>query len=93
MTDRQMIMMLLALCAAARRARSREKAGFKTGASTRNWAGYGAMVDIRNGGDLAKTLLTDPQTSGGLLLACEPGAGGGTRYFPGKGIRSRSGDW
>ncbi len=64
------------MCAAARRARSREKPGFKTGASTRNWAGYGAMVDIRHGGDLAKTLLTDPQTSGGLLLACEPSAVG-----------------
>ena len=46
------------------------KSGFKTGASTRNWAGYGALVDIRNGGDLEKTLLTDPQTSGGLLVTC-----------------------
>jgi selenide,water dikinase len=48
------------------------KAGFKTGASTRNWAGYGAMVHMGNGGELEKTLLTDPQTSGGLLVTCAP---------------------
>jgi selenide, water dikinase len=50
------------------------KAGFKTGASTRNWAGYGAMVHMGNGGELEKTLLTDPQTSGGLLVTCAPDA-------------------
>ncbi len=50
------------------------RAGFKTGASNRNWAGYGAMVDLPGGDELKKTLLTDPQTSGGLLLTCEPGA-------------------
>jgi selenide,water dikinase len=48
------------------------KSGFKTGASTRNWAGYGAMVDLGAHGELEKTLLTDPQTSGGLLVTCAP---------------------
>jgi selenide,water dikinase len=48
--------------------------GFVTGASGRNWAGYGAQVTLRNVGDHAKALLTDPQTSGGLLVACAPEA-------------------
>ncbi len=47
-------------------------AGFKTGASPRNWAGYGEGVDLGKYGDDAKALLTDPQTSGGLLVACAP---------------------
>lgn len=50
-------------------------AGHATGASARNWASYGAEVDLPAG--LAageRTLLTDPQTSGGLLVACAPGA-------------------
>ncbi|MDI9234959.1 selenide, water dikinase SelD [Limnohabitans lacus] len=47
--------------------------GMVTGASGRNWAGYGhdvalpAQFDERD-----KALLTDPQTSGGLLVACSP---------------------
>jgi selenide,water dikinase len=49
-------------------------AGFKTGASPRNWAGYGDGVDLGRFGDDAKALLTDPQTSGGLLVACAPDA-------------------
>ena len=49
-------------------------AGFKTGASPRNWAGYGESVDLGAHGDEAKALLTDPQTSGGLLAACAPDA-------------------
>jgi len=45
--------------------------GFITGASGRNWAGYGKDVTLRDGIDPAqKALLTDPQTSGGLLVAC-----------------------
>ena len=47
--------------------------GFVTGASGRNWASYGAEVD----GEFSPTeraLLTDPQTSGGLLVACSPDA-------------------
>jgi selenide,water dikinase len=50
------------------------KAGFKTGASTRNWTGYGAMVHLGAHGELEKTLLSDPQTSGGLLVTCAPDA-------------------
>ena len=45
--------------------------GIATGASGRNWAGYGQDVDL-GPGDRAveRVLLTDPQTSGGLLVAC-----------------------
>ena len=44
--------------------------GVRTGASTRNWAGYGEDVDLPAGlADAARDLLTDPQTSGGLLIA------------------------
>ena len=49
--------------------------GVITGASGRNWASYGAS--IRLGADVTETeraLLTDPQTSGGLLVACAPDA-------------------
>ncbi len=49
--------------------------GVITGASGRNWASYGAS--IRLGADVTDTeraLLTDPQTSGGLLVACAPEA-------------------
>jgi selenide,water dikinase len=48
--------------------------GFITGASGRNWAGYGQHVALNNVDDTMKALLTDPQTSGGLLVACAPGA-------------------
>lgn len=44
--------------------------GHITGASNRNWAGYGEHVKLNNVSDVTKALLTDPQTSGGLLLAC-----------------------
>ena len=45
--------------------------GFVTGASERNWAGYGADVDLPAGAtEVDRALLTDPQTSGGLLVAC-----------------------
>jgi len=47
--------------------------GCVTGASGRNWAGYGGDVDLGPGiDDVARALLTDPQTSGGLLVACDP---------------------
>lgn len=49
--------------------------GFVTGASQRNWDSYGADVEL--GACLpatAQALLTDPQTSGGLLVACAPDA-------------------
>jgi selenide,water dikinase len=47
--------------------------GFVTGASGRNWAGYGERVLLPQ--DFAaedRALLTDPQTSGGLLVSCAP---------------------
>jgi selenide,water dikinase len=51
------------------------QAGFITGASGRNWAGYGAEVALPEGFDAtARALLTDPQTSGGLLVSCDAGA-------------------
>ena len=45
--------------------------GFVTGASHRNWSSYGAGVHLPDGfADWRRHLLTDPQTSGGLLIAC-----------------------
>ncbi|SEN13141.1 selenophosphate synthase [Luteibacter sp. UNCMF331Sha3.1] len=47
--------------------------GFVTGASRRNWESYGEGVTLP--GDLPpwrRDVLTDPQTSGGLLIACAP---------------------
>jgi selenide,water dikinase len=49
------------------------KKGVATGASERNWSGYGADVALPAGApDWVKKLVTDPQTSGGLLVACAP---------------------
>ena len=48
------------------------KRGYVTGASGRNWAGYGQLVDLGAFGKDERALLTDPQTSGGLLVACAP---------------------
>ena len=49
------------------------KEGIATGASTRNWNGYGAEVILLPGApDWQQKILTDPQTSGGLLIACAP---------------------
>jgi selenide,water dikinase len=45
--------------------------GFITGASGRNWAGYGSDVTLADHiSETQKALLCDPQTSGGLLVAC-----------------------
>jgi len=52
-------------------ARALAEQGFLTGASSRNWAGYGHDVDLGTASLVDKALLTDPQTSGGLLVACE----------------------
>ncbi|MGV0984601.1 MAG: selenide, water dikinase SelD [Limnohabitans sp.] len=47
--------------------------GMVTGASGRNWAGYGQDVQLPAGFEAPdQALLTDPQTSGGLLVACSP---------------------
>lgn len=49
------------------------RAGMVTGASGRNWAGYGADVALPAGfAEAERALLTDPQTSGGLLVSCTP---------------------
>ncbi|RVB78319.1 MULTISPECIES: selenide, water dikinase SelD [unclassified Mesorhizobium] len=46
--------------------------GFVTGASWRNWASYGDAVLLpADMPEWRRHLLTDPQTSGGLLVACE----------------------
>ena len=47
--------------------------GMVTGASGRNWASYGSEVDLPAGISPAQqALLSDPQTSGGLLVSCAP---------------------
>ncbi|TAJ21487.1 MAG: selenide, water dikinase SelD [Rugosibacter sp.] len=51
------------------------KAGIVTGASARNWSGYGSQITLAP--ELAEwqqKILADPQTSGGLLVACAPEA-------------------
>ncbi|HRP94857.1 MAG TPA: selenide, water dikinase SelD [Rhodocyclaceae bacterium] len=49
--------------------------GIATGASTRNWQSYGDALDLApDTPDWQCKLLTDPQTSGGLLIACAPEA-------------------
>jgi len=56
-------------------ARNLAAQGFVTGASGRNWAGYGSDVDLPAAfAPQDKALLTDPQTSGGLLVSCAPAA-------------------
>ncbi|MCK9382403.1 MAG: selenide, water dikinase SelD [Sulfuritalea sp.] len=50
-------------------------AGYITGASARNWMAYGDDVALDAAITLTqRALLTDPQTSGGLLVACESAA-------------------
>ncbi|MBB3118433.1 selenide, water dikinase SelD [Pseudoduganella violacea] len=47
------------------------KDGYFTGASGRNWEAYGQDVSLSPAISPAQhTLLTDPQTSGGLLVSC-----------------------
>ncbi|WP_377700995.1 selenide, water dikinase SelD [Pseudoduganella sp. UC29_71] len=47
--------------------------GYFTGASGRNWDAYGKDVALSAAITPAQqALLTDPQTSGGLLVACDP---------------------
>ncbi|MFT4150003.1 MAG: selenide, water dikinase SelD [Paracoccaceae bacterium] len=51
--------------------------GVVTGASGRNWASYGAEIGLPPGFPAeSRALLTDPQTSGGLLVACAPDSAG-----------------
>jgi selenide,water dikinase len=47
--------------------------GIITGASNRNWQSYGSDVRLPKDFTPAQlALLTDPQTSGGLLVSCSP---------------------
>jgi selenide, water dikinase len=47
--------------------------GFVTGASGRNWESYSTAVALAADYPLwRRQILTDPQTSGGLLVACAP---------------------
>ena len=55
-------------------ARTLASTGFVTGGSARNWKGYGSLVDLTTHGTVEQAILTDPQTSGGLLVACAPEA-------------------
>jgi selenide,water dikinase len=53
-------------------ARALAARGLVTGASGRNWTGYGAEVQLpETFAAEDRALLTDPQTSGGLLVACD----------------------
>lgn len=54
------------------RAEMLAEAGYITGASGRNWDSYGEQVILPPGIPAwRRALLTDPQTSGGLLVACK----------------------
>ncbi len=54
-------------------AREWVRQGVATGASARNWAGYGHEVSCpADFADWKRQLVTDPQTSGGLLVSCAP---------------------
>jgi selenide, water dikinase len=56
-----------------RRASELAQQGFITGASGRNWASYGGDVQLPESmPEWRRMLLADPQTSGGLLVACNP---------------------
>ena len=56
-------------------ARHLAEQGYVTGASDRNWASCEASVTLPQDAPLwHRRMLTDPQTSGGLLVACAPGA-------------------
>jgi selenide,water dikinase len=56
-------------------AREWAEQGVATGASDRNWASYGGDVHLAPDAPAwHRKLVTDPQTSGGLLVACAPDA-------------------
>jgi len=58
-------------------ARSLAHDGVRTGASGRNWASLDGFATLAPSlDDAERDLLTDPQTSGGLLLACAESAAG-----------------
>ncbi|MEZ5922323.1 MAG: selenide, water dikinase SelD [Parvularculaceae bacterium] len=58
-------------------ARRLAREGVRTGASGRNWASIGGLVRTPDDwSDEDRDILSDPQTSGGLLVACAPSAAG-----------------
>lgn len=57
-----------------RRAAVLAREGVRTGASARNFAAYSDAIHWPQMQEWQKTLLTDPQTSGGLLVTCAPDA-------------------
>ncbi|MBQ7626326.1 MAG: selenide, water dikinase SelD, partial [Rhodocyclaceae bacterium] len=57
-----------------RRAAVLARKGVRTGASARNFAAYSDAIHWPEMQEWQKTLLTDPQTSGGLLATCAPDA-------------------
>jgi selenide,water dikinase len=59
------------------RASELARGGLVTGASQRNWASYGTEVDLPPMlPDWQRQLLTDPQTSGGLLVSVDAARAG-----------------
>jgi selenide,water dikinase len=58
-------------------ARQMAEAGHVTGASNRNWTSFGESIDLDARFEKWQSnLLTDPQTAGGLLVACTSGSAG-----------------
>jgi selenide,water dikinase len=58
-------------------ARELAERGFSTGAAARNWASYGKAVRLPEQLQAwEQNVLCDPQTSGGLLIACADSAAG-----------------
>ena len=56
-------------------ARHLAEQGYVTGASDRNWSSCAESVSLNeNAPEWHRKMLTDPQTSGGLLVACEASA-------------------
>ena len=47
-------------------------AGMAPGGTRRNWASYGNAIDCPD--EVRRAILSDPQTSGGLLIAIDPAA-------------------
>jgi selenide,water dikinase len=58
-----------------REAEALAREGVRTGASARNWESYGEAIDLPSDYESwRRDILTDPQTSGGLLIAVTPEA-------------------